>query len=94
MTLSEISEKDLIANRLRLKNVFINNNMFICPKHRSSFGIGWHDTSSVCHHPEHNPDLRPKPFDRRRANLIICSNIEKFPIGGRYENVFIVVWGS
>ena len=88
-----ISEKDLIANRLRLKNVFIDNNMFICPKHRNSFGIGWHDTRSVCHHPEHNPDQRHKPFDCRRANLDLCSKIEEFSVGGRYEKLFIVIFG-
>ena len=78
-----ISEKDLIANRLRLKNIFIDNGMVICPKHRASFGIGWCDQNSLCHHPEHNPYQPPNPKDCRRANLIICQKIEGFPFGGK-----------
>ena len=37
-----MNEKNLIANRLRSKNVLVDDSMFICPKHRSSFGIDWH----------------------------------------------------
>jgi hypothetical protein len=78
-----ISEKDLIANRLRSKKIYIDNNMVICPKHRNSFGIGWYDQSSACHHPDHNQQKRPKPTDCRRTNLFNCWKIEGFPIGGR-----------
>lgn len=78
-----MNEKNLIANRLLLKNILIDDSMSICPKHRSSFGVDWHDVKTTCHHPDHDPQHRPKAFDCRRANLVMCSKIENFPVGGR-----------
>lgn len=78
-----VNEKNLIANRLRSLNIFIDDSMSICPKHRSSYGINWRDTTSVCHHPDHDPKHRPSARDCRRANLATCSKIEGFPVGGR-----------
>jgi hypothetical protein len=77
-----MNEKNLIASRLRPKNIFIDDSMFICPKHRSSHGIDWHDCESKCHHPNHDPKHHPSSRDCRRANLTICSEIEGFPVGG------------
>ena len=78
-----LSERKLIANRLQIKGIAINNNMFICPKHRNTFGVGWVDRSNVCHHPAHEGNEHPSPKDCRRANLLLCSQIDGFPIGGR-----------
>ena len=41
-----INEKNLIANRLLRKNILVDDSMWICPKHRSSFGIHWIDIVS------------------------------------------------
>ena len=49
-----INEKDLIANRLMLKNTLVNDVMSICPKHQRSFGIDWIDRKSTCYHPDHD----------------------------------------
>ena len=60
--------------------------MFICPKHRNTtFGIGWLDKSNACHHPDHNVNQYSRPKDGRRINLLICSKIDRFPIGGRHD---------
>jgi hypothetical protein len=77
------NEKNLIGNRLRSKNVFIDDSMVICPKHRSSFGIDWFDSKTKCHHPDHDPKRRCSTKDCRHARLSICSKIEGFPVGGR-----------
>lgn len=80
---SALSERDLIANRLKLRNIAVDDAMSICPKHRSSFGVDWFSSTSVCHHPNHNPRQRPKGSDCRRATLRLCNKIDRFPIGGR-----------
>ena len=78
-----LSERNLLVNSLQIKGIAIHNNMFICPKHRNTFGIGWLDRSNVCHHPDHAIHKHSKPKDCRRANLLMCSRIDRFPIGGR-----------
>ena len=78
-----LSERNLLANRLQIKGIAIHNNMFIFSKHRNTFGIGCMDRSNVCHHPDHEIYQHSKPKDCRRANLWICSKIDRFPIGGR-----------
>lgn len=78
-----INERNLIANRLLAKNIVIDDNMSICPKHRSSFGIDWCDVVSTCHHPNHDQKQRSSVSDCRRANLALCSKLEGFPVGGR-----------
>ncbi|CAF4644366.1 unnamed protein product, partial [Rotaria sp. Silwood2] len=50
----KLSEKDLIANRLQLKNIPVHNNMRICPQHRNTFGMGWCDRDNVCNYPGHD----------------------------------------
>ncbi|CAF4937817.1 unnamed protein product [Rotaria sp. Silwood1] len=78
----KLNEKDLIANRLQLKNIPVHNNIRICPKHRNTFGIGWCDRDNVCHHPGHDVQQHLRPSDCRRANIIMCSKIDRFPIEG------------
>lgn len=78
-----VNETNLIANRLHSKNIFIDGSMFICPKHRSSFGIDWHSVKSTCHHPDHDANNRSSASDCRRATLATCLKIEGFPAGGR-----------
>ncbi|CAF3696601.1 unnamed protein product, partial [Rotaria sp. Silwood1] len=78
-----VNERNLIANGLSSLNIFIEDSISICPKHRSSYGINWRDTKSVRHHPDHDPKRRPSARDCRRANIITCSKIERFPVGGR-----------
>lgn len=78
-----VNEKNLIANRLRSKNIIIDDSMHICPKHRSSFGIDWHSVKSKCHHPDHDPSQRQSASDCRQASLNVCLRIEGFPLGGR-----------
>jgi hypothetical protein len=82
-----MNEKNLIANRLRSKNIFVDGSTFICPKHRSSFGVDWHSVKSTCHHPDHDPNHRSFASDCRRAALTTCSKIEGFPVGGRYSYI-------
>lgn len=81
-----VNEKNLIANRLSLKNILITDSMHICPKHRSSFGIDWHSVKSSCHHPNHDANHRCSTSDCRRATLTTCLQIEGFPVGGRYNH--------
>jgi hypothetical protein len=81
---NKINEKNLIANRLLLKNILIDDSMSICPRHRGSFGIDWLDYKSVCHYPDPDPKHQASTSDCRRANLAMCSRIEGFPIGGRF----------
>jgi len=78
-----MNEKNLIANRLLLKNIFVDDSMSICPKHRSSFGVDWRDVKSRCHHPDHDSKHRQQVSDCRRASLAMCSKIQSFPVGGR-----------
>jgi hypothetical protein len=78
-----VNERNLIANRLRLNDIFIDDSMLICPKHRSSFGIDWAPTKDKCYHPDHDPKRRPSKFDLRRAPLKLCSKFEGFPVGGK-----------
>ncbi|CAF4576361.1 unnamed protein product [Rotaria sp. Silwood2] len=87
----KLSEKYLIANRLQLKNIPVHNNMRICPQHRNTFGIGWCDRDNVCNYPGHDLQQHPRLSDCRRANIIMCSRIDQFPIGGRYEPYFTVI---
>ncbi len=78
-----INERNLIANRLRSQNVLIDDSMAICPKHRSSYGIDCYDSKSKCHHFDHDSRQHSSGRDFRRANIISCSKIEGFPVGGR-----------
>ena len=78
-----LSEMNLLANRLQIKGIAIHNNMFICPKHRNTFGIGWLDRNNFYYHPDHAIRKHPRPKDCRKANLLICSRIDRFSIGGR-----------
>ena len=80
-----INEKNLIANRLQRENIVVDDNMSICPKHRSSFGIDWNSNDTTCHHPDHAHDTEQRISfkDFRLANLKTCTKIEGFPIGGR-----------
>jgi hypothetical protein len=79
-----INEKNLIANRLLLKNILIDDSMSICPKHRGLFGIDWRDKKTVCHYPDPDSKHQATTSDCRRAHLAMCSRIEGFPIGGRF----------
>ena len=78
-----VNEKNLIANRLIRKSILAENNMKICPKHRSSFGIDWFSRNATCHHPEHDSGHSSAMKDSRRVKLTTCLKIEGFPIGGR-----------
>ena len=78
-----MNEKELIANRLRSKNVLVHDSMFICPKHRNSFGIDWHCVKSKRHHPDHEPGLHSSTSDCRQATLATCLKIEGLPVGRR-----------
>ena len=78
-----INERNLIANRLKSKNILIDDSMSICPKHRSSYGVDWCDMKSTYHHPDHDTKRNSSASDCRRANINICSKIEGFPVGGR-----------
>ncbi len=78
-----VNERNLIANRLLSLNVLIDDSMAICPKHRSSYGIDWYDSKSKCHHPDHDSRQHSSGRDLRPANIISCSKIEGFPVGGR-----------
>ena len=71
-----MNEKNFIANRLRSKNILVDDSMFICPKHRSSFGIDWHCVKSKCHHPDHEPGLHSSTSDCRQASLATCLNFQ------------------
>ncbi|CAF3496818.1 unnamed protein product [Rotaria socialis] len=84
-----VNEKNLIANRIRYLDIFIDDSMSICPKHRSSYGIDWHAPKSTCHHPDHNSKHRPSVRDCRHANITTCSKIEGFAVGGRKEILMI-----
>ncbi|CAF4064817.1 unnamed protein product [Rotaria magnacalcarata] len=70
------------TNRIRSLDIFIDDTMSICRKHRCSYGINWYDSKPTCHHSDHNPKHRPSPRDYRRANITICSEIEGFPVEG------------
>ncbi len=78
-----INERNLIANRLRSKEIYIDDAMSICPKHRSSYGIDWYDSKSTCHHHDHDSEYHYSSRDCRRVNLATCFKIEGFPVGGR-----------
>ena len=86
-----INEKNLIANRLLLKNILIDDSMSICPKHRGSFGIDWRDHKSACHFPNSDQKYHATTSDCRRATLKLCSKIEGFPIGGRFLFCFLPI---
>ena len=60
-----INEKNLIAIRLLQKNVLVDDSMWTCPKHRSSFGIHWYDVASLCSHPDYVSKQRSSTVDRR-----------------------------
>ncbi|CAF2943431.1 unnamed protein product [Rotaria sp. Silwood2] len=45
--------------------------------------IRWCDRDNVCNFPGHDVQQHPRLSDCRRANIIMCSKIDKFPIGGR-----------
>ena len=78
-----ISEKDLIASRLFRKNIVVDDNMSICPKHRSSFGVDWYSRRNTCDHTDHEAQNTPMLKNCPQANLTLCSKIEGFPIGGQ-----------
>ena len=78
-----MNEKNLIVNRLTRKSILVGDNMKICPKHRSSFGIDWFSRTTTCHHPEHASGHSAVMKDCRRVKLSTCLKIEDFPIGGR-----------
>ena len=78
-----INEKNLIANRLVRKNIFADDTMSICPKHRGTFGIDWVDRKKTCHHPDHDSKNSFSVSDCRLVKLDTCSKIEGFPVGGR-----------
>ncbi|CAF4286381.1 unnamed protein product [Rotaria socialis] len=84
-----VNEKNLIANRIRYLDIFIDDSMSICPKHRSSYGIDWHASKSTCHHPDHNSKHCPSVRDCRHANITTCSKIEGFAVGGKKEILMI-----
>jgi hypothetical protein len=77
-----MNEKNLITNRLRLEKILVDESMFICPKHRSSYGVDWYVSDRKCYHPDHDPNHRPSKRDLRCASISICSKIEGFPVGG------------
>jgi hypothetical protein len=66
-----------------LENILIDDSMYICPKHRSSYGIDWYVPERKCCHPDHDPKHPPSKTDLRCANLTLCSKIEGFPVGGK-----------
>ncbi|CAF4127972.1 unnamed protein product [Adineta steineri] len=78
-----MNEKNLIANRLRLENILVDDSMFICPKHRSSYGLNWHVPETKCSHPDHDPQRHVSKSDLRAAKIDQCSKIEGFPVGGK-----------
>ena len=78
-----INERNLIANRLKSKDILIDDSMSICPRYRSSHGVDWCDMKSTCHHPNHDTKRNSSSHDCRRVNINICSKIEGFPVGGR-----------
>ena len=78
-----VNERNLIANRLCSKDIFIDDSMAICPKHRSSYEIDWYDSKSTCHHRDHESEYYYSSRDCRRANITTCSKTEGFPVGGR-----------
>jgi hypothetical protein len=78
-----VNEKNLIANRLRFNNIFIDDSMYICPKHRSSYGIDWCVAKGKCYHPDHDPKRHPSKGDLRPAKIALWSKIEGFPVGGK-----------
>jgi hypothetical protein len=82
------NEKDLIANRLALKNIIVNDDMGICPKHRSSNGVDWSMKHTTCNHPDHKPNDKVSSRDCRQAKFSTCAKIEGFPIGGK--SVFLL----
>jgi hypothetical protein len=86
-----INEKNLIANRLLLKNTLIDDSMSICPKHRRLFGIDWRDHKPVCHYPDPDTKHHATISDCRRATLKLCSKVEGFPVGGRLFFCFIPI---
>ncbi|CAF3863669.1 unnamed protein product [Rotaria sp. Silwood1] len=45
-------------------------------------GPRWCDRDNVCHHPGHDVQQHLRPSDCRRANIIMCSKIDRFPIEG------------
>ena len=67
-----MTEKNLIANRLHSKNILINVSMFICPKHRSSFGVNWYYAKARCHHSDHDPSHRSYAPDCYQAAFVTC----------------------
>ena len=78
-----VNEKSLIANRSIRKSILVEDNMKICLKHRSSFGIDWFSRNTTCHHPEHDSGHSSVMKDCRRVKLTTCLKIEGFPIGDR-----------
>ncbi|CAF1471929.1 unnamed protein product [Adineta ricciae] len=78
-----INEKNLVANRLCLENILIDDSMYICPKHRSSYGINRYISGTKCHHPDHDAKRPASKSDLRTAKIDICLRVEGFPIGGK-----------
>jgi hypothetical protein len=78
-----MNERNLIANRLRFNNVLIDDSMYICPKHRSTYGIDWHAAECRCYHPDHDPTHHSSKKDLRPVHITLCSIIEGFPVGGK-----------
>lgn len=78
-----MNERNLIANRLLRENIFIDDTMSICPKHRSAFGVDWIDRKNRCYHPDHDSNASVSTADCRLVKLSTCFKIEGFPVGGR-----------
>ena len=55
--------------------------LFVCPRHRSSFGIDWHCVKSECHQLDHELGLHSSASDCRQASLATCLKIDGFPVG-------------
>ncbi|CAF0935152.1 unnamed protein product [Didymodactylos carnosus] len=69
-----MNERNLITNRLERLNIIADDTTSICPKHRSSLGIGWFQ-SKQCYHPDHDPKSPAHSADCRPASLDVSSSI-------------------
>ncbi|CAF0935170.1 unnamed protein product [Didymodactylos carnosus] len=76
-----MNEINLITNRLERLNIIADDTTSICPKHRSSLGIGWFQ-SKQCYHPDHDPKSPAHSADCRPASLDVSSRIQGFPVSG------------
>jgi hypothetical protein len=79
--LYNITEQDLIKNRLQQTVEIDREDLVICPDHRYYFGLGWR-RKNHCYHDDHKNTKQSTRRSYRIASYEQCNKLSSFPWGG------------